>query len=220
MGHTDFAHAIEWRLGRTTISIMPPHVILASASPARHTLLLRSGITPEIIVSGIDEESPELLALGPKELAYELALRKASAIDPGRGDGFIIGCDSVFELDGVAYGKPGTPEMAKERLQQMSGRTGTLHTGHALINIATGQVERALTSTDVTIVNMSEVEMDAYIATGEPLQVAGSFTIDSLGGPLVASIHGDPSNVEGLSLPTLRELFARHGLGWEIFLTQ
>jgi len=220
LGHTNFAHAIEWRLGRTTISIMPPHVILASASPARHTLLLRSGITPEIIVSGIDEETPELLALGPKELAFELALRKASAIDPRRGDGFIIGCDSVFELDGVAYGKPGTPEVAKERLQQMNGRTGTLHTGHALINIATGKVERALTSTDVTIVNMSEAEMDAYIATGEPLQVAGSFTIDSLGGPLVASIHGDPSNVEGLSLPTLRELFARHGLGWETFLTK
>lgn len=199
---------------------MAPHVILASASPARHTLLRRSGITPEIIVSGIDEETPELLALNPKELAYELALRKASAINPGRSDGFIIGCDSVFELDGVAYGKPGTPKVAKERLQQMSGRTGTLHTGHALINIGSGKVERALTSTDVTIVDMSEAEMDAYIATGEPLQVAGSFTIDSLGGPLVASIHGDPSNVEGLSLPTLRELFARHGIGWETFLTR
>jgi len=199
---------------------MTPHVILASASPARRALLLRAGITPEIIVSGIDEETPELLAMSPTELAYELALRKGSAIAHGRTDGFIIACDSVFELDGILYGKPGAPQVAKERLQQMSGRTGTLHTGHALINISSGHVERALTSTDVTIVEMSEAEIDAYIATGEPLQVAGAFTIDSLGGPLVAGISGDPSNVEGLSLPTLRELFARFGVGWETFLTQ
>ena len=158
--------------------------------------------------------------MSPTELAYELALRKASAIDPRRSDGFIIACDSVFELDGIPYGKPGTPEIAKERLQQMSGRTGTLHTGHALIDIATSQVQRALTSTDVTIVEMSGPEIDAYIATGEPLQVAGAFTIDSLGGPLVAAIKGDPSNVEGLSLPTLRALFARFGVGWEVFLQE
>lgn len=199
-----------------------PHLILASQSPARKNLLNRSGITPEIIVSGINEEAPEYAALSPGELAYELAYQKALAVHKNltpQINTFIIACDSVFEIDGMAYGKPEHPDIAITRLNQMKGRAGQLHTGHALIESASGRCERALATTNVKIVDMSELEIRAYVNSGEPLQVAGSFTIDSLGGPFVESVTGDPSNVEGLSLPTLRMLFARFGIGWEHFLT-
>ena len=126
----------------------------------------------------------------------------------------VVGCDSVFELDGVAYGKPQTAAVAKERWRAMVGRAGTLHTGHHVIDTATGRTASATASTLVRMGSISEQEMDDYLATGEPLQVAGGFTLDALGGAFVDGVEGDPSNVVGISLPTLRALLGELGVRW------
>jgi len=124
----------------------------------------------------------------------------------------IVGCDSVFELDGVAYGKPLTPAVAIERITAMSGRTGLLHTGHWVI--APGGQAGRTTTTTVVFARMSDEEIAAYVATGEPLNVAGAFTLDGHAAPYVRSIMGDPSNVLGISLPTMRDLLGELGIDW------
>jgi len=191
--------------------------ILASRSPARLATLRAAGIEPEVIVSDVDEEAIEagLPGATPAELAQVLATAKAEDIAARvGGDAIIVGCDSVFELDGIAYGKPGNEATARERWRQMFGRAGTLHTGHQVIDTATGRRASATTSTIVHMGTLSDQEIADYLATGEPLQVAGGFTLDGLGGAFVERIEGDPSNVVGISLPTLRNLLSQIGTVW------
>lgn len=188
-------------------------IVLASASPARKALLTRSGLTFDVVVSGVHEETPEILAMPPQQMAVTLAEMKAAAV-AAKTSGLIIGCDSVFEFKGSAYGKPLTDDVARARWQAMRGKSGVLHTGHCVIDTSSGQQLSALASTSVTFADITDAEIDAYVASGEPLHVAGAFTIDSLGGPYIENINGDPSCVEGLSLPTLRRLVEALGHPW------
>ena len=195
-------------------------LVLASASPAQRSLLVNAGVIPQVIVSHIDEEAltRDLGPLPPAELCLALAQAKARDVAARLSTGYdvvVIGCDSMLEIDGVAYGKPASAEEAKERwLRDMAGSHGTLHTGHWLVRPAIGAELGEVASTVVWHASPSEYEIDAYIATGEPLQVAGGFTLDGLGGPFVERIDGDPSNVIGLSLPLLRRLLARMDITW------
>ena len=185
-----------------------PRFVLASASPARLHLLRQVGIQPDRVVSGIDEA-----AEGPAaEVASELARRKALAVAEGTGgDALVLGCDSVLEHDGRVLGKPARPAEAVARWQALRGTEGRLHTGHCLVAVEQGRVARVLEAGDATTVRFgspTDDEIAAYVATGEPLHVAGAFTIDGLGGAFVDGIDGSHSNVIGLSLPVLRRLLA------------
>lgn len=194
-----------------------PRFVLASRSPARLNTLRAAGIDPEVIVSDVDEEAIEasLPDATPAELAQVLARAKAEEVAATiTGPALVLGCDSVFELDGKAYGKPTTAAVAKERWQQMMGRAGTLHTGHHVIDTATGVAASATASTVVHLGLMTDQEMADYLATGEPLLVAGGFTLDALGGAFVTGVEGDPSNVVGVSLPTVRALLNQLGVRW------
>jgi septum formation protein len=131
------------------------------------------------------------------------------------GPELVLGCDSVFELDGTAYGKPVDAQQAAARWQAMRGRTGTLHTGHHLIDLGSATSAEAVASAEVTFAEVTDEEVQAYVATGEPMAVAGGFTIDGLGGPFVTAVAGDPHTVVGLSLPLLRELLAELGHAWQ-----
>jgi septum formation protein len=197
----------------------PVPFVLASASPSRRRLLEQAGIAPAIVVSGIDEEAIEhrMSASPVPEVALALARAKAEAvIDSGEvPDGaLVLGCDSIFEVDGVRLGKPPSAEEALHRWQRMRGRSGTLHTGHWLIDTVSGRSAGEAVSTVVDMVDASDDEIAAYIATGEPLQVAGGFTLDDLGAPYVAGVHGDPGNVIGVSLPAVRRLAGGLGHAW------
>lgn len=194
-------------------------LILASASPARLALLVSSGITPRVVVSTVDEVAltESMMPTAPGDLCLALAQAKArdvaASIEP-LDDVIVIGCDSVLEVDGIAHGKPATAAEAKTRWREMSGRSGILRTGHWLVRPSTGEQRGAVASTTVFHATPSEQEIDAYIATGEPLRVAGGFTLDGLGAPFVERIDGDPSNVIGLSLPLLRIMLAEMGITW------
>jgi septum formation protein len=185
-------------------------IVLASASPARLALLRGAGLDPEVIVSGVDETA--FTAATPGELAGLLAQAKAQAVASGRSDGLVIGCDSLLDLDGRPLGKPATAAEAAERWRDMSGRTGTLVTGHCVINAATGQRAAAVAATTVRFGTPSPEEVTAYVASGEPLAVAGAFTLDGRGGWFVDGIDGDHGTVLGLSLPLLRRLLADLGV--------
>jgi septum formation protein len=126
----------------------------------------------------------------------------------------VLGCDSVLEVDGVAYGKPGSAAVATERLRRLREQTAVLHTGHHLTDLRSGSQSGAVASTSVTFGSFSDEEIAAYVACGEPLQVAGAFTIDGLGGAFVDRVDGDPHNVVGLSLPLLRRMVGDLGIGW------
>ena len=203
---------------------MLPTIVLASASPARKQLLENAGINPIIQVSHLDEEAIATANNwnSPKEIALGLAIAKAEEVAKNLAgtNTIVIGCDSVMEFDGEPHGKPLDHDTALDRLKIMSGGSGHLHTGHSVIwiNGETRNQVSEVTSTEVVFHEMTAAEINAYVATGEPLNVAGAFTLDSLGGPFIKEIHGDPSNVIGLSLPTLRLLLAKLGLGWEIVL--
>jgi len=191
----------------------PHRLVLASASPARLSTLRSAGLDPEVIVSGVDES--EVTAGKPHDLAQVLAERKAQAV-AARLDGsaLVVGCDSVLELDGQAHGKPASAAEAVRRWRAMRGSSGVLHTGHCVVDTASGRTRSATESTVVHFADLGDEEIEAYVATGEPLHVAGAFTIDGLGGAFVRRIDGDPHNVVGISLPLLREMLAALGIAW------
>ncbi|MFY9931667.1 MAG: Maf family protein [Streptosporangiaceae bacterium] len=184
-------------------------IVLASASPARLGVLRAAGLEPEVIVSCVDETG--FSAGTPAGLAGQLARAKAGAVASGLDGGLVIGCDSLLDLDGRALGKPGSAAAAVQRWREMSGRTGTLVTGHCVIDAGTGRQAAAVAATTVRFGTPSEQEIAAYVATGEPLAVAGAFTIDGRGGWFVEGIDGDHGNVLGISLPLLRRLLSELG---------
>ncbi|MFT4083034.1 MAG: Maf family protein [Nocardioides sp.] len=193
-------------------------LVLASQSPARLATLRAAGVDPTVIVSGVDED--QLTGLPPAELALRLAELKCAAVagrDDLPADAVVLGCDSVLSLDGQALGKPGTAAQATRRWTQMSGRSGVLVTGHALHDVATGATLSRTAATTVHFAEVDEAEIAAYVATGEPLHVAGAFTVDGLGGAFVRGIEGDHHNVVGVSLPLLRLLLADLGHSWPSF---
>jgi septum formation protein len=185
-------------------------VVLASASPARLTVLRAAGLNPEVIASGVDEDAFE--ASTTRELVGLLAGAKARAVAAGLDDGLVIACDSMLDLDDQAYGKPADAAEAIAQWRQMSGKTGTLFTGHCVVDAANGGSAWGVAATTVRFGTPTEDEIAAYVATGEPLKMAGAFTIEGLGGWFVDSIDGDHNNVIGISLPLLRRLLVNFGL--------
>lgn len=204
---------------------MPPPLVLASASPARLTLLKRLGLNPRVIVSGVDEDALEE-ALGsdatPHDLCLVLAQAKARAVAglAEAAGSLIVGCDSVLELDGRALGKPGSDEEAGERWRDMRGRSGVLLTGHWLVDLSTGREVGEVGATVIRFGMPSDEEIAAYVATGEPQQVAGAFTIDGVGGAFLDGIDGDHANVIGLSTPLFRRLVISLGYAYPDFWTK
>jgi septum formation protein len=196
-------------------------VILASASPARLGLLRAAGLDPLVEVSDVDEDAvlATLPGAAPGEAVTALARAKASTVaervGPAHPEAVVIGCDSMLHLGGELAGKPGTPEVARARWAGMAGRSGELVTGHAVLRLAGGRVAATAARAAVTTVRFGTPtgeELDAYLASGEPLQVAGAFTLDGLGGWFVDGIDGDPSTVIGISLPLTRTLLAEVGV--------
>ncbi|WP_320537863.1 nucleoside triphosphate pyrophosphatase [Pseudarthrobacter sp. IC2-21] len=207
-------------------------LILASQSPARTKLLADAGIQHSVLVSDVDEDAVQARygVTDPHDTALLLARAKAEAVAalPEAEGALVIGCDSVFEFDGEAHGKPYTADVARARMLRMSGNSGVLHTGHWLVDcraVAAGSGDEtsddggaapgsgatlgAVTSAEVHFTDMEPAEIDAYIATGEPLHCAGSFTIDGFGGAFIRKVDGDPHTVVGLSISTLRALLGQ-----------
>ena len=197
---------------------MAVRVVLASASPARLRTLRTAGLEPEVVVSGVDEST--VTADRVADLAGRLARLKAETtaarLPPDPRPTVVVGCDSLLELDGVGYGKPVSAAEAEARWRRMRGRSGVLHTGHHLLLRRDGadQARSAVASTTVHFAELTDAEVSAYVATGEPLEVAGAFTVDGLGGAFISGIEGDHHNVVGVSLPLLRTLLADLGIAW------
>ena len=218
-----------------------PSLLLASASPARRTALRAAGVDPLVRVSSVDEDAVVAAAradagstLEAGDVALLLARAKAEdvvaalEVDDAFGDLdadlangiLVLGCDSVLDLHGEVHGKPADASEAVARWRRMRGSTGVLHTGHWLVDLrepddgGTGGMVGGTASTTVHFADLDDAEVDAYVATGEPLRVAGAFTLDGLGGPYVVGIEGDPSNVIGVSLPLLRQLVRELGVEW------
>ncbi|WEO95678.1 nucleoside triphosphate pyrophosphatase [Streptomyces sp. FXJ1.172] len=188
-------------------------LVLASQSPARLGLLRQAGLEPEVIVSGVDEDA--VTAPTPAELALALAEAKASVVAarPEVQGALVIGCDSVLELDGQALGKPADAEEATARWKAMRGRAGTLQTGHCIWDTEAKRYVAGIASTVVHFGEPSDEEIAAYVASGEPLYVAGAFTLDGRSAPFIEGIDGDHGNVIGISLPLVRKLLAELGIG-------
>ena len=190
-------------------------IILASASPSRRRLLNSVGINPEIIVSGVDEELPEYQGLTPAELVLALAIVKAHTVKAMINEAaIVIGCDSTFEFNGRSLGKPETPANAIARCKELRGNSGILHTGHCFIDTAKGMEISDITSTKVFFADMTDREIEDYVATGEPLQVAGGFTHEGKSAAFITRMSGDSPAVGGISLALLREFAKDMSIEW------
>ena len=190
-------------------------VILASSSTSRLRLLESAGITPKVLISGVDEEASELDLLSPAELVIALAILKAHTVkESAPENSLIIGCDSTFEFNGKSLGKPGNRENAIARCKELSGKSGYLHTGHCLIDLKQGIELSERSTAKVQFAQMTEAEIIDYVDSGEPLNVAGGFTLDGLSAPFITNIEGDPSGIIGLSLPLLRKMIISLGYSW------
>lgn len=194
-------------------------LVLASKSPARLQTLRSAGLHPEVVVSHVDEDLYQQPRV--EDLVRELAVAKGETVVDMLGTHLpeptvVVACDSMLELDGMAWGKPGSAEAAITRWYRMRGRSGTLHTGHHVVLIEPGRVRRMtrVASTGVTFADLTDAEIAAYAATGEPQKVAGAFTIDGFGGAFVTQVDGDPHNVVGISLPLVRQMLTDLGLSW------
>ena len=190
-------------------------VILASSSISRLRLLESAGITPKVLISGVDEEASEFDLLSPAELVIALAILKAHTVkESAPENSLIIGCDSTFEFNGKSLGKPGNRENAIARCKELSGKSGYLHTGHCLIDLKQGIELSERSTAKVQFAQMTEAEIIDYVDSGEPLNVAGGFTLDGLSAPFITNIEGDPSGIIGLSLPLLRKMIISLGYSW------
>lgn len=193
--------------------------VLASSSPARLQLLRRAGLAPEVVAPDVDEAG--VTAGTPAELVARLAELKGrdvvgrAGVGPGT-DAVIVSCDSLLELDGHGWGKPGDDDEARRRWHGMRGREGTLLTGHHVVVVRAGEPDQrtAVAATAVRFADITDAEVDAYVATGEPRDVAGAFTIDGYGAAFVESLTGDPHNVVGISIPLLRRMLADLDVEW------
>lgn len=192
-----------------------PTLVLASQSASRRRLLESAGLKPTIMVSNVDEETDFFNAMTPEDMVIALAITKAHTVrEQVNFPAIIIGCDSTFEFEGQSLGKPGTASVAKERAQRVRGKSGYLHTGHCVIDT---QKEREISdriTTKVTFTDMTDAEIDDYIESGEPLHVAGGFTLDGFSSPFIPSIEGDYTNVVGISMPFLRSAMTQLGYSW------
>ena len=190
-------------------------VILASSSASRLRLLESAGITPKVLISGVDEEASEFDLLSPAELVIALAILKAHTVkESAPENSLIIGCDSTFEFNGKSLGKPGNRENAIARCKELSGKSSYLHTGHCLIDLKQGIELSERSTAKVQFAQMTEAEIIDYVDSGEPLNVAGGFTLDGLSAPFITNIEGDPSGIIGLSLPLLRKMIISLGYSW------
>ncbi|MEY4198006.1 MAG: hypothetical protein RLZZ477_591 [Actinomycetota bacterium] len=194
---------------------MAPKIVLASASPSRLRLLTSAGIKPTVVVSGVDEEDVAYSQLTPRELVTALAIVKAHTVRTFIDyPALIIGCDSTFEFEGESLGKPGSAVNAIARAKRLRGNSGLLHTGHCIIDTAKEIEISDVATTRVHFANMTDEEIEGYVATGEPLHVAGGFTLDGISAPFITKIEGETSNVIGLSLPLLRNAVNQLGYKW------
>ena len=192
-----------------------PKIILASASSSRRRLLESAGLSISIMVSHVDEETEFFNGLTPSDMVIALAITKAHTIrEQIDFPAIIIGCDSTFEFEGQSLGKPGTPEIAFERAKRVQGNSGLLHTGHCLIDTTKDREISSIVTTKVVFDAMSDEEISDYVASGEPLHVAGGFTLDGFSSPFIPIIEGDYTNVVGISMPFIRKAFAQLGYSW------
>jgi septum formation protein len=192
-----------------------PKIVLASASVSRRRLLESAGLKPTIMVSHVDEETDFFNAMTPADMVIALAITKAHTIrEQIDFPAIIIGCDSTFEFDSQSLGKPATPEIAIERASRVRGNSGLLHTGHCIIDTTKDKEISSIVTTKVTFDNMTDAEIADYVATGEPLHVAGGFTLDGFSSPFIPSIEGDYTNVVGISMPFVRKAFEQLGYTW------
>ena len=203
-------------MGSNLLMALDRKIILASASPSRKRLLESVGIIPEVIVSGVDEEDPALTSLSPKDMVIALAIMKAHSVkNMVSNNALIIAADSTFEFDGKMFGKPLSKQVAMERAKAVRGHFGLLHTGQCVIDTKKGIEVSDISTSRVYFADMTDHEIESYVNTGEPLEVAGGFTLDGLSAPYISKIEGDPSGIIGLSLPLLRKAVINLGLKWE-----
>jgi septum formation protein len=192
-----------------------PRIVLASQSTSRKRLLEGAGLKPTIMVSHVDEETEFFNSMSPEDMVIALAVAKAHTVrEQVDFPAIIIGCDSTFDVDGISFGKPGVPEIAIERAKKISGRTGLLHTGHCIIDTAQGIEIADRVTTKVTFTDMTDEEIHDYVSSGEPLHVAGGFTLDGFGSPFIPIIEGDYTNVVGISMPFLLKAMKQLGYSW------
>ena len=192
-----------------------PRIVLASQSKSRRRLLESAGLSPTIVISHVDEETDFFNSMTPADMVIALAITKAHTVrEQINFPAIIIGCDSTFEFDGRSLGKPGTPEIAIERARNVRGNSGLLHTGHCIIDTSKDIEISDRVTTRVNFADMSDEEINDYVATEEPLHVAGGFTLDGFSSPFISSIEGDYTNVVGISMPFLRKACSQLGYTW------